>query len=74
MTYAQRAISGALILAHVSAMVPMFALMNKNTSTQNVVNAFAVQITAYKIKFGTKQFVPVFAAQQSALIISTGMT
>ena len=49
MTYAQRAISGALILAHVSAMVPMFALMNKNTSTQNVVNAFVVQITAYKI-------------------------
>lgn len=74
MIYAQRAISGAHIPAHASAMVPMFALMKKNTLTQNVVNAFVVQKTAYQIKFGTKQFVPVFAAQQFALIISTGTT
>jgi len=74
MIYAQRAISGAHIPAHASAMVPMFALMNTITSTQNVVNAFVVQMTAYQIKFGTKHFVPVFAAQQSAQIISTGTT
>lgn len=55
-------------------MVPMFALMKHNTSTQNFVHAFVFQRSAHQILFGTKQFVPVFAAQQSALIISTGTT